>query len=109
MGSVMEGALKRNPPSKRDVQYMNMLITVVLQDLVNRTRIPMMHCTLKSHTVCRSVDTPQAMEFLCLDNLLQHKCLYIVSNEFDLSQNVELCKRLSTPPGKERKWPIRHQ
>lgn len=60
----------------------SMFITVLLQDLVNRIRIPMMHCAPKSHTVCRSVDTSQAVEFLCLDILLQQKCLYLVSNGF---------------------------
>lgn len=78
----MTGALKKEPPNKGDVHCLNMFITVVLQDLVHRTRIPMMSFTLKSHTVCRSIDTPQAMEFLCLDNLLQQKCSYIVSYGF---------------------------
>lgn len=87
MGSVMEGCLKNDPPPKLErctvcVQYVNMFITVVSQDLVNQTRIPMMPCGLKSHTVCRCVDILQAMEFLCLDNLLQQKCLYLVSYGF---------------------------
>lgn len=79
----MTSALKKEePPDSRDVQYLNTLITAVAHDRVNRTGIPRMHFTLKSHTVCGSVDTPQAMEILCLDNLLQQKCLFLVSNGF---------------------------
>lgn len=45
---------------------------------------------------------PRVMEFLFLDNLLQQKCLFLSVQWILLSQNVELCKRLSTPPGREK-------
>lgn len=73
----MEGALVWNLQIR---DKYSIFITAVLQDLVNH--IPMMHCTLKSQTVCSGADTSQAMEFLCIDILLQQKCLYLVSNGF---------------------------
>lgn len=83
IGSVMEGALIWN---LQITDKYSIFITAVLQDLVNH--IPMMHCTLKSQTVCSDADTSQAMEFLCIDILLQQKCLYLVSNDsVDSSQS----------------------
>jgi len=77
MGSVMEGALKRNPDIRE--MYLNMFVKVIFQELVIRTRIPMMHYTLKSRTVCRSINTPSNRG---VPVYFKQKCSYLVSYGF---------------------------
>lgn len=60
------GHLKKEPLNQMGAQYLNRFITMVLQDLINHIRIPIMHKGILYVGAFAAV----SMESLCLDILL---------------------------------------